>query len=347
MTPIAEPPPAEPGPGEPPARRIRFDWRILPILALTGLFLFVLVRQLAGPDEFFDALKAADWPLISVALVLLGLNLLVAAVRWVIILDTLGYPIPLGRALAAMLATWPMAMLTPARASDLLRGVAVRDLAPTFVGAGSVLAEKAIDVQSLCVMTIVGAVLYDVPLAAVLAIAMIVAEWIVILLIVRKRELIANMPLLRRKPEKVAQLLMAFTGLLARPGRLALAGITSLLSWIMSTGMLYTLLVMTHAEVEIGPTLALWPAAVFTGMLPVTLAGMGTRDLAFIYLLRVSGWAPILEGALLASTFGYSVLGTVLLAVIGIPFTVQFVLRTPRERMPATGAPAPTPASES
>jgi uncharacterized protein (TIRG00374 family) len=315
-----------------PPRRIRFDWRILPILGLTGLFMFVLVRQLAGPDAFFEALRAADWSLIVVALVMLALNLLVAAFRWIIILDTLGHRVPMGRALAAMLATWPIAMLTPARASDLLRGVAVRDLAPTFVGAGSVLAEKAIDVQSLCVMTIVGAVLYDIPIAAVLAVVMLIVEWAVILLIVRKRELIGRMPVLRRRPEKVAQLLLAFTGLLERPGRLLLAGVTSLLSWVMSTGMLYTLLVMTHADVAIGPTLALWPAAVFTGMLPVTLAGMGTRDLAFIYLLRVSGWSPIHEGALLASTFGYSILGTVLLALIGIPFTVQFMLRTPRER---------------
>lgn len=330
-------------PAAPPVQgpgRVRFDWRIVPVVLVTVGFMVVLVRQLAGTESFYAALRETQWGLVGVVLALLGATMLLATVRWLLILDTLGYRVPALRALHAMLATWPLALVTPARASDLLRGVALRDLVPPFVGAGSVLAEKAIDVQSLCLMTIVGTLLYDLPLAAALAAGLLIAEWCVILVLVRKRELIGRLPLLRRKPEKAEQLLLAFAALLRRPWRLVLAAVSSLMSWTASTAMVYTMLVMTHAEVGIAPTLALWPAGVLAGMVPITLAGMGTRDVAFIYLLRLSGWTPIREGALLASTIGYSMFGTVLLAVIGIPFTVQFVVRLRQS------APEPPPPPE-
>lgn len=323
---------------EPDRRRLGFDWRIIPLFGLTILAMVVLVRKLAGPDAFFEALRAADWGLLVVPLVLLGLNQLLSMSRWILILDTLGYKLPPGRALTAMLATWPMALVTPARASDLLRGLAIRDLAPPYIGAGSVLAEKAIDVQSLCIMALVGTVLYGLPLAAALAAGLLVAEWIVIALLVKRRDLIGRLPVLRSRPEKVDQLLLAFNTLLRRPWRLLAAAATSLLSWLTAVGMVYALCLMTHADVGVAPTLALWPAAVVAGMLPITLAGMGTRDVTFIYLLDASGWTPIREGPLLASTFGYSILGTMLLAVVGLPFAVRFMLNLRHE---ASVAPAP------
>ncbi len=334
---MSSPPPAPTPAGAPspaPLRRIRFDWRILPVFAVTGGVMFVLVRKLAGPEAFFAALANADWNLLALALLLLAVNLGLAAKRWIVVLAALGYRVPMKRALEAMLATWPLALVTPARASDVLRGVAIRDYAPAFVGAGSVLAERAIDLQSLCLMTIVGAGLAGVRSVVVLAIAMLVFEWTVILLIVRKSVFITRMPLLRRRPEKVEQVLLAFGALLQRPKLLLYAAVLSLGSWGAAIAMLQTLLWMTHAQVDPTVTFALWPAAVLAGMVPITLAGMGTRDGAFVYLLRATGYTPILEGSLLASTFGYAVLGTLLFALAGIPFTVRFVLRVSRGEAP-------------
>lgn len=333
---------AAPGPER---RGLRFDWRVIPLFALTIVAMVVLVRRLAGPDAFFAALREADWALLAVPVVLLVLNQLLSMQRWILILGTLGYRLPARRAMTAILATWPMALVTPVRASDLLRGLAIRDVAPPYVGAGSVLAEKAIDVQSLCIMALIGTVLHGLPLAAALAGALLVAEWAVVALLVLRRDLLGRLPLLRSRPEKVDQLLLALDALLRRPWRLLAAIATSLLCWLAAVGMVYALCLMTHADVGLAPTLALWPAAVVVGMLPVTLAGMGTRDVTFIYLLQASGWTPIHEGALLASTFGYSILGTLLLAVVGLPFAARFMLDLHHEQSgepAARGAPANT-----
>jgi uncharacterized protein (TIRG00374 family) len=319
-------------------RRKWFDWRILPVVAITALVMFALVRKLAAPAEFFDALATARWSLFPVALALLGAGLMLAALRWIFVAGAMGYRLPLARALDAMLATWPFALLTPARASDVLRAVAIADLIPTFEGAGSVLAEKAIDLQSLCILTLVGAFATGQHMVAGFAALVLLGLWIGVMTLVRRRDLLARLPILRRKPEKLEQLLTAFRAMLNHPARLALVGATSLASWVMAMTMMYTLLVMTGAGVGLGQTLALFPAAILTGMVPITLAGMGTRDAAFAYLLAAAGWTPVREGALLAATFGYAIVGTWVLAVVGIPFAIRFVLRLGRKR-PGGAAP--------
>lgn len=307
-----------------------WDWRIIPVAGFTALVVWILVRNLAGAEEFADAFANARWEYGAAAVGLLFVCQIVAAHRWMLILDALGHPVPFGRAARAMLATWPMALLAPARASDLLRALAIADLCPPLRGAGSVLAEKAIDVQSLCLLAIVGSIAFGVPLVAVLAAGMLVCEWIFVWALVHRRAAIAKLPLLRRKPEKLEQVLVAFTALLQRPGRLVLVSATSLVSWIVGTALFQCLLLMFDAEVGIAATLALWPAAIFAGMMPLTLAGMGTRDAAFIYLLRAAGHTPVHEGAVLAATLGYSAVGTWLFAILGIPLAVQFVLRLRR-----------------
>lgn len=307
-----------------------WDWRILPVAGFTGIVVWILVRNLAGADQFRDALTHARWEWGAASVALLFLCQYIAARRWMLILAVLGHPIPFLRAAKAMLATWPMALLAPARASDLLRSIAIADLCPPLLGAGSVIAEKAVDVQSLCLLAIVGSLAFGVPIVAVFAVGLLLAEWAFVWMLVNRGDALARLPLLRRKPEKLHQVLVAFTALLKQPRQLALVSATSLMSWIAGTALFQCLLVMFDADVGIVATAALWPAAIFAGMMPLTLAGMGTRDVAFIYLLRAAGHTPIREGALLAATLGYSAVGTWLFAILGIPLAVQFVLRLRR-----------------
>jgi uncharacterized membrane protein YbhN (UPF0104 family) len=57
----------------------------------------------------------------------------------------------------------------------------------------------------------------------------------------------------------------------------------------------------------------------------VSLGGLGTRDGAFLLLLR--GFSPddVSESGVLASTLGYAFLTTWLLAIIGVPFAIRWL----------------------
>ena len=204
-----------------------WDWRVIPVAGVTALVVWILVRNLAGAQEFADAFANARWEYGAASVGLLFVCQIVAAHRWMLILDALGHPIPFGRAARAMLATWPMALLAPARASDLLRALAIADLCPPLRGAGSVVAEKAIDVQSLCLLAIVGSIAYGVPLVAVLAAGMLGARDLVWAWCSPRRD---RATYLRAKPAKLQEVLVAFRRCCIEPAPRVVA--YSLRSWI-------------------------------------------------------------------------------------------------------------------
>ena len=69
-------------------------------------------------------------------------------------------------------------------------------------------------------------------------------------------------------------------------------------------------------------TCCLWPVATLIGLIPVTLAGMGTRDATFIYLLGARGHT-VPPAAVLAATIGYSAISVGVFALVGLPFMVR------------------------
>jgi uncharacterized protein (TIRG00374 family) len=232
------------------------------------------------------------------------------------------YRLGFGRALVAVLATWPLAVVTPSRANDLLRAFAVRRTVPLAAGTGSVLAEKAVDMSLLLLLAAIGAALESLwGWAALVAVALVV-EVVVVALAVAHRGKLARLPVLRSRAAAIEGLFVAFDALLASPARLALASIVSLAIRGLTFGITYALLRAVGAEVGLLETCALWPVATLIGLVPVTLAGMGTRDATFIYLLGAHG-RSVTPAAVLAATIGYSAISLGVFAVIGLPFMVR------------------------
>ncbi|HET6583817.1 MAG TPA: lysylphosphatidylglycerol synthase domain-containing protein, partial [Nannocystaceae bacterium] len=177
----------------------------------------------------------------------------------------------------------------------------------------------------------VGALAGGLPLLAGAAAAAFVIAWLAILAVVRWRRAVASLPGLRRRRERVEQLLFGLHALVQHPRWLLAACALSLAAWSMSLGLAQVMFAMTDAGVDPRTTLALFPLAVLTSTVPVTIAGMGTRDAAFIYLLRVTGSGGD-EPAVLVATIAYAIVGTWSLAVIGVPFMIALVLRIARAR---------------
>ena len=84
----------------------------------------------------------------------------------------------------------------------------------------------------------------------------------------------------------------------------------------------FALLRAVGADVDLFDTCALWPVATLIGLLPLTLAGMGTRDAMFMYLLAERGHL-LTSVNVLAATMGYSLLNVGAFAVIGLPFMMH------------------------
>jgi uncharacterized membrane protein YbhN (UPF0104 family) len=157
--------------------------------------------------------------------------------------------------------------------------------------------------------------------AALIAVAL-AAEVAAVALLLRHRDRMARLPLLRSRAGKLGELFTAFDALLGAPGRLAAAGIVSLIIRGLTLGITFALLRAVDAQVGLLDTCALWPVATLVGLVPVTLAGMGTRDATFIFLLAERGQL-VTRANVLAATLGYSAISVGFFALLGMPFMVQ------------------------
>ncbi len=292
---------------------------------LTLVLLAVLVHSFGGATDFFAAARRARPSWVALSFAAAVMCTLLTTVRWQWVVAAMGYHLPFRRALEVVLATWPLAVVTPSRANDLLRPLAVREWVPLAAGAGGVVAEKAIDLGLLLAVAAAGAA-YNGLFAWTGLIALVfLLEVFVVVVVVKRRQWLARLPLLRRRPQTVDELFAALSAMGRAPARLASIAGASLLIRFFTVVVTHTLLVAVGAEVPFVQTLTLWPAAMLVGVAPLTLGGMGTRDAAFLALLAERG-THVDASTVLVATVGYSAVATWSFAVIGLPWMIREAL---------------------
>jgi uncharacterized protein (TIRG00374 family) len=293
---------------------------------VTLLLLAILVRSFGGATDFFSAAMRARPAWVAASFAAAVACLLLTTVRWQLVVAAMGYRLPFPRALEVVLATWPLAVVTPSRANDLLRPFAVRDMVPLAAGAGGVVAEKAIDLGLLLAVAAAGAACNGLWTWTGLITLVLLLEVVVVVVVVKRRHWLARLPLLRRRPQTVDELFEALSALGRAPARLASIATTSLVLRLFTVFITHTLLIAVGAEVPLLQTLTLWPAAMLVGVAPLTLGGMGTRDAAFLALLAERG-THVDASTVLVATVGYSVVGTWSFALIGLPWMIRETLQ--------------------
>jgi uncharacterized protein (TIRG00374 family) len=314
--PVDEPAPRPDGAGPAGARGLRFAIAIVATLAI-----MVLLVERFG-SGLGDVLRGVRPGWVMVALAMSTAAVLLGALRWQIVLESMRYRLGFARSLEAVLATWPLAVVTPSRANDLLRAVAVRQTVPLAAGTGSVLAEKVVDLSLLLLLAAIGAALESLWAWAGLLAAMLVVLVAGVALLLSRREAVTRWPGLRSRAQAILDLFLAFDALFAAPGRLAAAGAVSLVIRGLTLGITYALLRGVDADVGFLDVLGLWPVAMLAGLAPVTLGGMGTRDATFIYLLEARGH-HVTPSSVLAATVGYSAVAVWFFAALGLPFMLR------------------------
>ena len=309
-------------PSPPRASPLRFVVVVVATIALV----VVLVWALAGSGEFLSALLSLEPRWVGISVLASAVSVLLSVERWRILLRALGYRLPFGRVLSAVLASWPWGVITPSRLNDFLRVVAVRDLLPMETGVGSVVVEKLVDVLVLFVLVLVATLAGGMWLWSLAALALILVEICCVAVGVLARERLRRMALFAKRERLLSAFTLGVSALRRSPVYTVSLFSTSLSIRLLTVVMVYALLVAGGQTITFTTTLELWPIAVFAGLLPLTLGGMGTRDAAFVGLLALSG-AAFSEASVLVATLGYAVVSNWLVAAVGLPFMMKEGLR--------------------
>ncbi len=307
-------------------------------VALVGIILFSVDRA-----QLARTLLATNLAWFGVALLFFIPQILAISHRWRLMVSNLT-PVSLGECVRLVLASQSMNLVLPAKMGDLskayfLKRTGALDLAR---GAQVVVMEKMLDVAALCVWMLLGLwvalarrtavgfgpALY--PLAAACAgvgFAAIAVVAVAYFIPPERFPLYGRtLAFLARRPRlaKIHRFLSASPQVMAllRRGKAGPATIIawSLVIWLLHLAQIWVFFISLHAIVPAEAMVAFVPLAIFIGLLPFSIAGIGTRDAAVILLF--SAWHP---ASVMAGVGFFLTLRYIIPASAGLPFLHRYM----------------------
>ncbi len=280
------------------------------LIVTLAVFVFLFSRM-----DFAKAtaiLGQADLRLVAAAFCLSLTFPWLCAIRWNLIVRRLGTDLGWWNSFILVMAAWPLGTITPAKSGDLIKIVFLKDILSYSRTTGVILAERVMDVVALGLFGLVGSMVYGFPTAGLVAGAILAGVLLFFLA--------ASSSLVNRVPAKwrgmMLEVLEASRRLYRSAGTLGIILIMTLLNWFLTFLQTWICYRALRAEVPLLYVVAALPIAIFVGLIPITLAGMGTRDSAIILLFQpYATWETNLAVGVL-----YSILGYWFLTLLGIPF---------------------------
>jgi hypothetical protein len=298
-------------------------------LRLLGPLLFVLViARLRDRAALVSLLQSAEaWPLV-LAVLLNFVNIHLKVVRWDVFLKTRGIVYPLRRAWGAFVSSLYVGMLTPGRVGDVLRVHYLRaDLGvPYAEGLASVVIDRLCDLYVLVGFVAVGVVRYGDVLAGKLAwitwFGLGAPALVPLALLVPGIADRAAASIYRRLSKTTSEegekgaFSLFLEALRAHVGRRLLVTIPiTVLTFVVTYLQGYLLARALHLGVSFFDATCLLAIANLLGLLPISISGIGVRELFFSRIFPALGLA---ESA--GVTFGLLVFGVIYVAIAAIGF---------------------------
>lgn len=297
------------------------------------ILLVVVVLRLDDKGTLWASFQRAHWAPLGLA-VLLNLPVIhLKVVRWRELLAERGYRYPLGRTYAAVLSSLYLGMLTPGRVGDALRIQYVRCEmeTPYTEGLAVTLMDRICDLYVLAVIAALGTVHFAAELSSDLAlvtwVAVAVALAAPMLLLARgPAELVGHV--LRRFTERwhtsLDELVRSLRALLfkaitlAVPLTVAAFAVNYLQGWLVAQAL--------DIDLDYLDVAALLSATSLLGLMPISISGVGVRELFLALVFPALGLLSA-QGV----AFGLLVFAVINLATVLMGFIAWQVAPPPLE----------------
>ena len=284
------------------------------VISLT-LIIFYLIFTKIDFYSVLAVLSHANLSYLFIALLLLFVIILITAKRWQTILETMGYNLRYKECFNLIMAAFPLTSITPSKSGDIIKAYYLKDKIPASKTVGSVITERMFDVLTLVLFSLIGMTFCKKYELAGVAFAILVC--IIAIFLLMRAGFNFRLPIKSTWNEKIQNLILS-TKLLTKDNKKAFLFILSysILIWFISIVQTVMFFYALGINVPLLFTIANIPIAIFIGLVPVTLGGMGTRDAAIIFLFSEYATSSELLGVgILFSVFRYW-----LISLIGIPF---------------------------
>lgn len=284
-------------------------------------------------------LRSTHWAWFTLAVVMFVPQVGVIAFRWRRLVMCFA-PITWGECVRIVLASATMNLVLPSKLGDLSKGVFLKRTGTLDLkrAMNIVVFEKMLDVAALALMMLGGVALMlacdgATPLqrhaaivagaAGAAAVAAVAAVYFIPMTAFpgfrRALEWLGGKPRLKKLHDLVLAGHEVITMLQSRGARRGRIVAYSLLIWVLHLAQIYFFFLCLGVRPDPGQYMSLVPLAIFIGLVPVTIAGFGTRDAAIISLF--AQYPP----SLMFGIALYINLRYIVPAIAGIPFLNRYI----------------------
>lgn len=296
---------------EQPRKNAKNIARHITLYTLT-IFIFYFLLKFVGVNAIIDELLQANPFYIFYSFLLSLIFSVLSGLKLKMLVAVVGYKVGWIRCQKITFATFPLNVILPSKSGDLAKSWSLKGILPVSQGIGIVILDRLIDLILLCLMSFVGSIfINDIRLFILSSSALFIGIAAMFILYKTKSVSIKN-----RFFRHIKDIGYATRCLVCNWKYFITILAISILIWIGSAFQIFLLYLAIGTNVPLTFSVAVVPIAILIGTLPITIAGMGTRDLSLVYLFS----AYSTNSASISAGILFSFLRYWILALIGIPF---------------------------
>lgn len=287
--------------------------KFLFFLAVT-LLIFYLLFQRIDYLSLKKVLLNANLLYLAIAFLIILLVPIFSAKKWQSMVKAMNYSLSFKDSFKIIMAALPVSAVTPAKSGDLIRAYYLKNKVPPAQTMGAVITERFIDALVLAFYSLIGALILKNGLILTISLSVILLIFLFFLVINK-----IKLPFLKWQ-QKLENFLYVSKIFIHRPQKLFPVLFYALILWSIPILEAKLLFLALGVNISLFYIAAAFPLAIFVGLIPITIAGMGTRDSAIIYLFSAwAGSSVCLGVGLLYSFFAYW-----FLALLGLPIMKKY-----------------------
>ncbi|HPS23937.1 MAG TPA: lysylphosphatidylglycerol synthase transmembrane domain-containing protein [Methanoregulaceae archaeon] len=314
------------------------------ILSLIGIVLFVFILSRIDLEALFNTLLHTNIILLTFALLVNCIAIVLKSLKWKIIVNSVKPVFSLAQSVKAFFVGFSFSTITPAKLGDFIKVLYISD---DQCGLGksisTVVIDRLIDIILLFSIAFIGiygfSVFYHIEILSIGSTLLIVAGIAVGLYVVLHRPLLSallrpffNIFVPQYLKDRMTQYYDDFfTGLFTfyhdRTRFFSSIGI-GIISWIPPFVYGYLLALSIGIDTGILFFVLVIPVLSLLDLLPISISGIGTRDVALIFLFGLKGISPELA---VAFSLLYLFMSYWLVALIGAAVYLKYPVTIPEE----------------
>ena len=284
------------------------------IALLTILIMLFVLKQINIKELWAIILLSNKTLLISSTIVTLAIVPIIYTERWKYTLQILGYNATFKQLFPLFLANLPLSKTSPANAGDFVKIYYLKDHVTPSTHAGGILLERLLDLLLLSFLAMIFGLILNIKISFIIGIIIFI---ILSTLLISANHIHFNSD--RPIFKKIKNILTVFKNYKKYPVQSIKIIVLTFCAWSIILLYIKLLFLAFGQNIPYTQVMAIQPIAIFFGLLPITLAGIGTREIAMLSLY--AGIVP--NPIIIAAGITYSFFSSVLLPLIGIPSMIK------------------------